>query len=432
MQPSTATANVDPIDVPMAPELARSYYVRSFPTAEVCAFLCRSSGMALTGRRLGFDATGSDRKSPFHVRQHNFDDSKKLAAFLTKPELFCGQVHVGPFKADDNAVPRRELVFDIDLDCPRWNAIRKDMACGCAEKTKVCCDLCWRLVAGAVTILQQSLRANFGFTEFMPCFSGRRGVHLWVLDEACLDLPWQAREAIVSFYTLGPAQAQVKPDTAYSWIDSKDRFYFEFGPSKSNYFNIDFSSLVPFAKVVIDRMLLAPAASTSCLSKLLAPFPLAVRPVLESRLAAAAKAAKGGFDRLRETIVAINQEHLKQRKFELVESTERAWNRLLLSIFWPELDAQVTKNPEHLIRCPLSLHSSSRKFCLPLLFSTDVPPELKTTVSFDSFLPSHLTPLTDSTTSALVKEGAKVLSFWTLKSKAKKKTTTVSSASLSF
>ena len=71
----------------------------------------------------------------------------------------------------------RELVFDIDLN--EYDAVR---TCGCVGANAYCVE-CWSLMNDAMLFLDDTLRNDFGFTQLVWFYSGRRGVHLWVFDE---------------------------------------------------------------------------------------------------------------------------------------------------------------------------------------------------------------------------------------------------------
>ena len=53
-----------------------------------------------------------------------------------------------------------------------------------------------RLLFGAAHVLQTCLQEIFGFEHYLAVYSGRRGVHVWVLDERAWRLTTEARKAI--------------------------------------------------------------------------------------------------------------------------------------------------------------------------------------------------------------------------------------------
>jgi DNA primase small subunit len=65
---------------------------------------------------------------------------------------------------------------------------------------KAVCEQCFVLVKAAIRILDYSLRHEFGFCRIGFVFSGRRGVHCWVFDEAARMLSDAERNEVVKYY----------------------------------------------------------------------------------------------------------------------------------------------------------------------------------------------------------------------------------------
>ena len=77
--------------------------------------------------------------------------------------------------------PSAAFVLDVDND-------RKNMPrCSCSEDNRCICDNCWLAMAGILRAYMYVLRAHFGCSVFLPCFSGGRGWHLFVLDSSEID-----------------------------------------------------------------------------------------------------------------------------------------------------------------------------------------------------------------------------------------------------
>lgn len=61
------------------------------------------------------------------------------------------------------------------------------------------CRRCWGFIGAAVEVLDFALRDQFGFRHLLWVYSGRRGVHCWVSDEAAMRLTDDQRKAIMGW-----------------------------------------------------------------------------------------------------------------------------------------------------------------------------------------------------------------------------------------
>lgn len=92
------------------------------------------------------------------------------------------------------AVLGKELVFDVDL--PDYGAARH---CACAAEKRACAE-CWRVQAAAAAyVLDRVLRDSYGLEQLRFVYSGRKGLHVWVLDEEAFRLSDAQRAAVVAF-----------------------------------------------------------------------------------------------------------------------------------------------------------------------------------------------------------------------------------------
>lgn len=112
-----------------------------------------------------------------------------------------GAIYSGPVQkvkttfGNDKPVPvARELVFDFDLT--DFDIIRT-----CCHDKQIC-SKCFKYLIFALELISTSLKEHFGFKKMLPVFSGRRGAHLWVLDEEARWLPQDVRGAIAEFYRI--------------------------------------------------------------------------------------------------------------------------------------------------------------------------------------------------------------------------------------
>jgi DNA primase small subunit len=86
---------------------------------------------------------------------------------------------------------KRELVFDIDMT--DYDSIRT-----CCSGKGIC-RRCWGFIAAAVTVLDRTLREDFGFNYILWVYSGRRGIHCWVSDREAMDLTDDQRKSIMGY-----------------------------------------------------------------------------------------------------------------------------------------------------------------------------------------------------------------------------------------
>lgn len=84
---------------------------------------------------------------------------------------------------------RSDLVFDYDIS-PRGNI------CNCSEKQM--CPLCWKNIV--IPDIQKLIRClvEKGFKKIFAVFSGRRGVHVWVVGKEVRMYREQARETLIN------------------------------------------------------------------------------------------------------------------------------------------------------------------------------------------------------------------------------------------
>uniref|UniRef100_A0A3B3TQS2 DNA primase n=1 Tax=Poecilia latipinna TaxID=48699 RepID=A0A3B3TQS2_9TELE len=309
------------------PDLLPLYYRRLFPFAQYYRWL----------------NYGGVQKNYFQNREFSFtlkdDIYVRYQSFSSQSELEKEMQKMNPYKIDIGAVYshrpnqhntvksgsfqalEKELVFDIDMT--DYDDVRT--CCSAAD----ICSKCWTLMTIAIRILDRSLRQDFGFHHLLWVYSGRRGVHCWVCDEAARKLSAAARSAVAEYLSL----IKVK------------QFHFSFN---INVF-IKGKSLTVVKRyfpqyALQDQNILGRKESEE---KVLALVPEDILYIFSVHRATTAK---------------------KRQYFE---------KEIMLQYCYPRLDVNVSKGVNHLLKSPFSVHPKTGRISVPI--------DLKDVEKFDPF-----------------------------------------------
>ncbi|GFY46172.1 DNA primase small subunit, partial [Trichonephila inaurata madagascariensis] len=222
----------------------------------------------------------------------------------------------------------KELVFDIDMT--DYDEVRT-----CCSGADIC-KKCWPFMTVALKILDRALREDFGFDHLLWVYSGRRGIHCWVCDQAARELSPAARSAIVEYLSVvkgGEYQAKKVhlPETLHPSLKQADKIiskYFEdLMLNKQEYFdppeNCD--------KVV---------------------------------------AIQAKWDIINQIDDIVMQKGHKNRSKHFITEVK-------FQLCYPRLDINVTKGLNHLLKAPFCVHPKTGRVCVPI--------DIKTVDSFDPF-----------------------------------------------
>lgn len=172
---------------------SEEYYRHLYPY-EKLAELMTSNGDELY--KIEFAIEGEVYKR--FVSARNAEELKKIVSnFPGVTTLHFGAIYSNkPSSSERMSVPvRRVLSFDIDLTDKGFLPLKDATGAVSAEL----CDKAWPVCAASVDILKRILKVAFGYTNIVVVYSGRRGVHVHVFDEAAMSLSSDARAAIVSY-----------------------------------------------------------------------------------------------------------------------------------------------------------------------------------------------------------------------------------------
>lgn len=171
-------------------------------------------------REFGFQVVKNDQIR--FVRNISFATPTDLLRYIRKQiplAIYVGAIYSeGPNYYEQRTIQqldwiRREFIFDIDLT--EYDLVRP---CDCKGKNMVC-ELCWELINASIHWIHETLLEDFGVKEIKWVFSGRRGVHAWILDYNMSLLDEEQRTAIVEYLTFFKGEgtsASYSPNARYN------------------------------------------------------------------------------------------------------------------------------------------------------------------------------------------------------------------------
>ncbi|XP_038866095.1 DNA primase small subunit isoform X2 [Salvelinus namaycush] len=239
----------------------------------------------------------------------------------------------------------KELVFDIDMT--DYDDVRS-----CCSGADIC-PKCWTLMTIAIRILDRALRDDFGFRHCLWVYSGRRGVHCWVCDEAARKLSVAARSAVAEYLSLVKGGDETVRKVVLS--DPIHPFITESLTVVERYFS-------QYALLGQDIL-----GSKEAVDKVLALLPEDVRKKLLQYF----QTEKNPETRW-ETLKSMAQDKRTTAKkghyFEM---------EIMLQYCYPRLDVNVSKGVNHLLKSPFSVHPKTGRISVPI--------DLKELDRFDPF-----------------------------------------------
>ena len=345
---------------PTTKQWLRSYYADHFPVAAI-AWLTTRLGDELVLREWAIDA------NDYYKRYVTAKDAEDFRARLkSHPGLVA--LHVGPvwFKRVEkpglnkdtrlqSEAPhphRRELIFDIDLNdydfldlyegLPNPSGLPRPLS---LEK----CDAAWPVAGIAAKLLTRILRDQFGFGDFLCCYSGRRGVHLWVLDERAMALDNDGRSAIASFVDLQLSKCKQRASIGQSHF------------AKAYH-------LMETVHELFENELVAQMGVLDMLSardEFLTRLGLGTHDSMHNLADEVSRKDSGiaAWAYIKTKVCGHAKKHPKVCGWFCARLDET-----VLAYVWPRIDLNVTKGTNHLIKSPFVAHPKTLRIAVPLRF----------------------------------------------------------------
>jgi len=317
------------------------YYKRLFPSYLMCKWLGYSAVQKDYFHRREWSFT---LKDDIYLRYQTFNDSNEFESNLVKKcpfKIDIGGVYSHVPKDNKNwnggvlQVEERELVFDIDMT--DYDDVRF-----CCSAANICND-CWPLMQFAIKIVDRVLEEDFGFVHKMWIYSGRRGVHCWVGDEAARKLNSQARQSIAEYLTV------VKGGDSHA---KKVNLPYNLHPSLRRAARVVQRGFDDYACNKQDFL-----GDDTKVAKLLSLMPSECRDDLNEKM----KKGKNSLEKWQ--IFQACTKQLQSKKYKL---SPNIIDEIMFQYVYPRLDTEVTKGVNHLLKSPFCIHPKTGRVCVPI------------------------------------------------------------------
>ncbi|GAA5959939.1 hypothetical protein JCM3765_000653 [Sporobolomyces pararoseus] len=288
-----------------------------------------------------------------YLRYQSFNSAEELKAEMLR--LGPSRFEIGPMYSgrpkDRKALMKsafkpmsRELVFDIDMT--DYDTVRT-----CC-KDKAMCKRCWKFITVAVKVLDEILRADFGFQHILWVYSGRRGIHAWISDPSALTLTDEQRSSIVRYIDV------IK---GYTTMDKRVQLQRPLHPAlKRAYRNLK----PAFDEVVLNDQdcFRTDTAQWEGLLKLLPDRDNSAR--LLKAFSGESASKKSSLERWKEVELAPPKSNAT-----IMKKHQEATQDIIVQYTYPRIDTEVSRKLNHLLKAPFCVHPGTGKVCVPILAS---------------------------------------------------------------
>lgn len=324
------------------------YYRNKYPYKQLVALLT-SNGDKLADCEFAIEGRAADGAKLYkrYVSATSAQDLRRQVCAFTGVRAF----HFGAFydrgvnkqliRAGESRATRRVLSFDIDLTDKEFLTTTDADGAVSAEL----CDKAYPVSAMSAYILRVLLNEAFGFQRVLVVYSGRRGVHVHVFDEAAMAMDDEQRASVLAYVDgeMHENLLHTRPEVRAVMVmqDLRGEVY------------RCFEGLV--SKLGILDSLNDRVSFVNRLDLLRREEHEKIGPVLTTLAEDVLEPETG----LRAWLLI--QGKVKSVVFKGVdcEWVQERLDCVVLAYVWPRLDANVTKDTKHLTKVPFSCHAAS-------------------------------------------------------------------------
>jgi len=328
----------------MLQELLPQYYKRLFPYHQFIRWLSYGhiDKNYLANREFSFTLEGD-----IYLRYLTFTSLSEFETALKKKcpiKIDIGAVYNGrasEHRRMTNFTPvERELVFDIDLT--DYDDVRN-----CCNGASIC-EKCWRYMTVAVKIMNAALTQDFGFSNILWVYSGRRGIHCWVCDPSARKLSGQARSAVAEYLQLVTGGDQKS---------RKVNLKGEVGIHPSVERAVDFIKQY-FTKLCLEDQDILGVGKWNKVLDLISDTDL--REDLEKTMNKNNTSVARWEEMASKVSSYVNSRDWKKRK-----TSKAILKEIMVQFAYPRLDIAVSKGMNHLLKAPFCVHPKTGRICVP-------------------------------------------------------------------
>jgi len=316
----------------------QEYYQHLYPYEKLVAWLtCHGHALerfefAMEGR----SATDDKLYKRYVVARTAADLRRQVGGFTGIRAFHFGGIY--PEACNRRATPTQRI-FSIDLDLTDYEFL--DLTDADGQVSPELCDRAYPVAAFAIFVLLHLLERAFGFKQVLACYSGRRGVHLHVIDPSALALGNEARGAVTAYLTATFSKSGLR---ASSYTRGVARMYDLVEPAMD-----------AFNRTLVGEMDLF--GNCDQIVKFVERLELHWHEALAT-LADDAVAQDDGPQAwwfIQRRVLGAGVGWFKERLVDAV-----------LAYLWPRMDENVSRDIGHLTKAPFCAHASSRRVAVAL------------------------------------------------------------------